>query len=160
MPSTQPRSEPTEILEQLEQDCLYTAKAHYNAERTWSNRHYALGIVLTVVAAAVGTNLLKNVQYISEVASALVAVLGAVTTFLKPSELALRHRSAGNMHLALRNEIRWNKLNSLTGTDAINLVERLTNDRNNLLAKSPAIPIAAYTEAKRGIENGEATYLQ
>jgi hypothetical protein len=158
MVSTSTHPTPEQLAAQLELDCLFTAKAHYNAEGTWTSRHYALGIVLTVVAAAVGTNLLKNVPYVPEVASAVVAVLGAVATFLKPSELALRHRSAGNQHLALRNEIRSSRMGGLTGTDAVILVQRFTSDRNKLFSDSPAIPRAAYLEAKKGIESGEANY--
>jgi hypothetical protein len=145
-----------QVATKLELDCLFTAKAHYNAEAKWSRRHYTLGIVLTVVAAAVGTNLLKDVSYVSEIAGAIVAILGAVITFLKPSELALRHKSAGNLHLALRNEIRTAKVSNSFGEQAQTLLQKFTVDRNKLLSESPSIAYKAYEQAKKGIEQGEA----
>lgn len=148
---------PYNVAEQLQIDCLITAKSHYNAESYWLWWHYGMGMTLTVTAAILGTHFMGENSQLRDVAAILTAVLGAIVTFLKPSEKSLRHKTSADAHLALRNEIRTAVSNVTNGLGTSDL-ERFTRDRNKLLSDSPHVPAFAYKKAQAGIKAGESKY--
>jgi hypothetical protein len=91
-----------------------------------------------------------------------VAVLTALLTFLKPSERAASHKSAGDQYLALRNDVRvFRTIDLLLGKSADELartVTTLAKRRNELNSASQQTPRPAFERARKGIEDGEARY--
>lgn len=149
----------------IEEDALYSSKSHFYAGQRWSNLHLWIGIPAAVLAAIAGASALSEFQYHSEIAgvlSIIVAALTAVATFVNPSERAITHKNAGNRYNSLRNRSRiFYSIELLSDHDLSNLSEQikeLDEQRNELNEESPQIPKWAFEKARKGIEDGEASY--
>ena len=94
--------------------------------------------------------------------SAVVAVLTALSTFLKPSERATAHKGAGDQYLSLRNDARvFREIRLALMCDAQSAIDGLTefsNRRNELNLASPQFSKSDFNKARSGIEAGEATH--
>jgi hypothetical protein len=94
--------------------------------------------------------------------SVIVAVLTALLTFLKPSERAAGHKSAGDQYLVLRNDVRVFRTIEINLSHSLEelaqTVRTLAKRRNELNTASLQTPRAAFVRARRGIESGEADY--
>lgn len=92
----------------------------------------------------------------------LASLLTGLMTFLKPNERATMHRVAAGQFLALRNDARIFRAVELLQADRLGeLPERLkalSATRNELNQKNPSISRSAFVAARKGIEEGEATY--
>src|SRR6185437_15107211 len=93
-------------LERIEEDCIHSGKAHFNAGDRWTGYHYCLGLPAVVLSAMAGTAFFKDYATAAGVMSVVVAILTALMTFLKPSERASAHKGCGDQYLALRNDAR------------------------------------------------------
>ncbi len=148
--------------ERLEEDTLYSSKGHFNAEDTWVQRNYWLGVPATVLGAVAGATLIKSLPEWATAFTLLASLLTGLMTFLKPNERAALHRAAAGQFLALRNEARFFREIELLQSDRLDeLPERLkalSAARNELNLKSPSIPRRAFVAARKGIEEGEATH--
>lgn len=83
-----PRPAIRAALERIEEDCIHSGKAHFNADNRWGRYHYWLGIPSVVLSALAGAAFFKNYGDIAGIMSAIVAILTSLMTFLKPSERA------------------------------------------------------------------------
>jgi len=148
--------------ERLEEDALYSSKGHFNAEDTWVQRNYWLGVPATALGAIAGAALVKSQPELASVFALLASLLTGLMTFLKPNERASTHRTAAGQFLTLRNEARFFREIELLETEKLReLPERLkvlASTRNELNQKSPIIPRRAFVAARKGIEEGEATH--
>lgn len=148
--------------ERLEEDTLYSSKGHFNAEDTWVQRNYWLGVPATALGAVAGATLIKSQPEWATAFTLLASLLTGLMTFLKPNERAALHRAAAGQFLALRNEARFFREIELLQSDRLDeLPERLkvlSAARNELNLKSPSIPRRAFVAARKGIEDGEATH--
>jgi len=146
----------------LEEDALYSSKAHFEAGDCWKRLHLFLGIPAAVAATVAGISALKDYPTISAVLALSVAALSALITFLNPSARANSHLNAGNHDLSLRNRARMfceiESVNPLDESELKNKLIQLSDRRDELNTGSPQIPRWAYLRAKRGIINGEATH--
>lgn len=150
----------------IEEDCLYSAKGHFNAASLWGAIHLWLGIPSAALSAIAGASALSEFQYHAQIAGGLaiiVAVLTAVSTFLNPQERAAVHHAAGNKYNSTRNQARIFRelrlsLTSLPDEKLLESLEALSRDRDKLNQESPRIPWIAFSRARKGIEEGEATY--
>src|SRR5688500_11948724 len=93
-------------LRRLEEDCTFSGKAHFNASRRWSHYHYWLGVPSVVLSAAAGAAFFKDYPEIGGAMASAVAILTALSTFLKPSDRSAAHKTSGDQYLALRNDSR------------------------------------------------------
>lgn len=148
--------------ERIEEDATFSGKSHFNAEDTWLHRNYWLGGTATALGAVAGATLIKSQPEWAAALTLLASLLTGLLTFLKPNERAALHHSAGGQYLALRNDARLFREVELLQTDRPDeLVERLkalAARRDELNQKSPSIPRGAYEAARKGIEQGEASY--
>ena len=83
-------------LERIEEDCIHSGKAQFNAGVRWSRYHLLLGGPAVILSGLAGTAFFKDQPEIAGIMSTIVAILTALSTFLKPSERALHeHRERG-----------------------------------------------------------------
>jgi hypothetical protein len=149
-------------LERLEEDCIHSGKAQFNAGAGWSRLHYAIGLPMVMLSALAGTAFFKDLPEAAGVMTLTVAGLAALQTFLKPSEQAAKHKAAGDQYLALRNDARVYRRIALDlacdDQAAVDGLGGFTKRRNDLNAASPPPSDWDRRRARRGIEQGEATH--
>jgi hypothetical protein len=146
----------------VEEDSIHSAKGHFNAADIWRRRHYWIGVPATIFGASAGASAVKNFPEITILFSLAATILTGLLTFLKPSERASAHKTAGDQFLALRNDARVFREVELIEQDdmqaASDKLKSLCQRRNELNQGSPEIPRKAFKQARQGIEGGEATY--
>jgi hypothetical protein len=146
--------------DRIEEDCVYSAKGHFESARIWGRWNLMLGIPAVILAAAAGA-LKEHADLAAGFAFASAAVT-AVLTFLKPSERAAGHQKSGTLYNSLKNRARFFKEIKLgSGTTSENLrkqLQTLSEARNSLNESSPEILRPAFERARQGIEAGEAAY--
>jgi len=164
MPEDQVAAAVAKEAERIEEDALYSAKRHFNAAAYWNNLHLVLGLPTALIAGISGISALSGFNHHSLLAGALailVAGLTALTTFLNPSQRATYHHDFGNRYNALRNKARiLREIESLTTSPAelTKEIKALNRERDELNQKAPQTPRWAFTQARAGIEEGEAQY--
>lgn len=158
------KSSYTRESKRIEEDVTYSAKAHFNNAAFWSGIQYWLGIPATIASTIAGSSALAKFQYHDYVASMLAisaAILTGIMTFLNPKERAAQHLQAGNKYNSIKNNARLFhevELSKLSEEKAAETLKRLSNERNELNEKSLQISKRAFNKARKGIEEGEATY--
>lgn len=146
----------------MEEDCSHSGKAHFNASVRWTRWNYIFGIPSVALSAAAGAAFFKDYAVAAGIMSSGVTVLTALMTFLKPSEKASEHKSAGDQYLSLRNDARVFREVELTqvGDDAAAIagMNGLTTRRNELNQASRQFSNGDFKRAKKGIDRGEALH--
>lgn len=149
-------------LERIEEDCIHSGKAHFNAGVRWASYNYWLGIPSVVLSTLAGTAFFNDMPEIAGIMSATVAVLTSLMTFLKPSERASAHKGSGDQYLTLRNDarvFREIKLNHACDEQAaISGLDEFTKRRNELNQASAQVAIRDFKKARAGIDQGEAAH--
>ncbi|MDR3213020.1 MAG: SLATT domain-containing protein [Azoarcus sp.] len=93
-------------LQRLEENCIQRGKVQSLAAARWSRYHYYIGIAAIALSILANMTFSGNLPALAAGLSALVAVLTALMTFLKPSVRAAAHRMTGSQYLGLHNEAR------------------------------------------------------
>jgi hypothetical protein len=147
----------------IEEDCIYSAKSHFNAEAVWKKWHYIIGIPAILTAVIISSMFLKT--YLSERIIIIIGIIGAILTslltFLKPYEKANEHHNAGAEYLHLRTSVRQFRELEIINIDynkAVVKLKEFADKQRELNRLSMGIPLHAFKKAKKGIENGEADY--
>ncbi len=149
----------------IEEDCLYSAKGHFEAANKWRNIHRYLGLPAVVLAALSGVSALTQFSYheiITAFMAIVVAALTAIITFLNPNEKTCSHQDAGNKYNSLRNRVRIFREIDIVNESSIDKLTKILKEfsclRNELNQNSLQIPREAYEKARKGVEEGEAEY--
>lgn len=146
----------------VEEDALYSARAHFEAASQWDHIHYRMGVPTTVLAAVAGGSAIAEYTVIAAVVGICVTVLSALSVFLNPSERSAQHHNAGTRFNEVRNLARvFREIDAQTAVGEASLVDRLKAlgaQRDELNKASPQIPRWAFERARRGIEAGEASH--
>lgn len=149
--------------QRIEEDSIYSAKRHFNACEIWTWSHYALGVPAALLAAIVTTAYIKNHGDWAQLFALTSALFAGLLTFLKPNERASQHRAIGNQYLALRNDARiFHEIDLIEVIDDSKKSEslkRMAQRRTDLNASAPTTGNWAFQKARRGIEEGQASYL-
>ncbi|MBW8721198.1 MAG: SLATT domain-containing protein [Polaromonas sp.] len=149
-------------LERIEEDCIHSGKAHFNAGDRWARYHYWLGIPSVVLSALAGAAFFKDHGDIAGIMSAVVAILTSLMTFLKPSERASAHKGSGDQYLTLRNDARvFREVKLVYACDeqaAIASMDDFTKRRNELNQASAQFSRKDFEIARTGIDQGEAAH--
>lgn len=152
----------TEVL-RVEEDCTHSSKSHFNAAARWTTYNRRLGITSIVLSALAGPAFLGNYPGLAGLMSGIAAVLTTLLTFLKATERAVAHKTAGDQYLTLRNEARVFREIMLShnpnSTFAITRMTELTKRRDDLNLKSPQFSDQDRLLARKGIDEGEATHV-
>jgi hypothetical protein len=163
MTSSDQKSAIRSELERIEEDCTYSGKAHFNAGARWNKYHNLMGIPSVFLSTIAGAAFLKDEPLIAGSFSAIVAVLTALMTFLKPSEKAANHKSSGDQYLSLRNDARvFRQIKIVYACDdqaALAGLDEFTKRRNELNKASDQFNQSDFEKARRGIEEGEAAHV-
>lgn len=99
--SSDPKTTIRAELTRIEEDCVYSGKAQFNAGVRWGRYHLWLGVPSVILSALAGTAFFKGEPEIAGAMSTIVTILTALMTFLKPSERASSHKSSGDQYLKL-----------------------------------------------------------
>lgn len=148
-------------LHRIEEDAILSAKGHFESARIWSWVHYGVGLPSVILTAWGGIEALQQNPTCAFVLAMLGAALVALNTFLNPSEKAERHQSAGNQYKSLQNQsriFREVRLAVLNEAEAMEEFTALAASRDQLNEASPAPVRQGFLSARKGIEDGEATY--
>jgi hypothetical protein len=149
-------------LARIEEDCIHSGKAHFCAQERWSAYHYWLGIPAVIFSSIAGFAFIQKYPEIGGAISVFVAVLTALSTFLKPHERAAAHKSSGDQYLSLRNDARVFRTIKLANAgdvqSALSGLDEYAKRRNDLNQASPQFSNRDFIKARKGIEVGEATH--
>ena len=147
-------------LERIEEDCIHSSKAQFNAGARWARYHLGLGVPAVLLSGLAGTAFLRDQPEIAGAMSMAVALLTALSTFLKPSERASSHKSSGDQYLTLRNDARVLRMIKLEASfddaAAVANLDEITKRRNELNQASAQASRSDFVKARQGIDEGEA----
>lgn len=150
-------------LTRIEEDCIHSGKAHFNAGVRWSSYHFWLGLPSVILSALAGAAFFKDQPEIAGAMASVVTILTALMTFLKPSERASSHKSSGDQYLTLRNDarvLRTIKLDvACDDAAAVANLDEITKRRNELNQASAQVSRKDFERARQGIEEGEAQHV-
>ncbi|WP_261568731.1 SLATT domain-containing protein [Frankia gtarii] len=94
-------------LRAMDEDLLWTEKAHFVTAALYARVHVWLGIVATVAAAVAATTVVANAApVVSGSAAVVAAVASGIVTFLKPQDTEQKYLAAGRRLGALRVKVR------------------------------------------------------
>ena len=88
--------------ERLKEDCIYSAKGHFESAKFWRRLYYWLMIFSILSFCLSFTLTLLDSQLCTVISSFITVIL----IFLNPQEKYLSHQNSGNKFLSLRNQIR------------------------------------------------------
>lgn len=151
------------IAQDLWKDTYVSAMGHIFAADSWTNIHLALGIVSTVLAAAIGASIFSQAEHlvaISGVISLIVVVATALSTFLNAEKRSVSHHQVGANYLALSNKVAILVTVSMTlkkknYEDIANELIKLSQEREELLKDSPPLSARFRNLAKKNWDASE-----
>ncbi len=148
----------------IEEDVIHSAKGHFNAAADLKRLHLWLGIPATIIASLSGASTLADFSHhliVTSILSLITAALAALITFMNPNERASAHLKGGNEYNALKNKLRiFREIECEVGEEEEikNKLLILSDKRDQLNSELPQVPLKAFRKARKGIEEGEATY--
>lgn len=149
-------------LTRIEEDCIHSGKAQFNAGVRWSRYHLWLGVPSVILSALAGTAFFKDQPEIGGAMASIVTILTALMTFLKPSERASSHKSSGDQYLTLRNDVRVLRTIKLDvacdDAAAVANLDEITKRRNELNQASAQASRKDFELARKGIDEGESDH--
>lgn len=140
------------LLSVWDSDLKVSCHGHYEAAVALEKKHYYFGVPIVVLSGIAGTSvfatLAEEPHVYAKIAvglvSLLVAVLGALQTFLRLSERAEKHRESGAKFGALLKEIEQYQLLQLEENEFRNWADGFRQRWDELSAESPTIPKSIY----------------
>ncbi|MDE3795832.1 SLATT domain-containing protein [Sinorhizobium meliloti] len=169
-PPSKTRDQVIAEAKRLEESTLFSCKGHHEAAQSWKTWHLGLGLPTVVISALVGvasfTTYTEKYPYVGVVGvifSFVVPVLSGISTFFNPNEKQAAHFAAAHGYDRLNNAARMFWSIDCWATDATDegltaQLKSLVAEKDELNKSSPQIPRSAYTKAKKGIEDGEASF--
>jgi hypothetical protein len=146
----------------IEEDCNYSSKGHFEASACWKRIHLWIGIPSAIMAGVAGVSAFEENTLLAGVLAILVAAMGAVSTFLNPSNKASEYYSSASSYLELRNRVRRFRNIEVTGMDSEEAKERILaygQQKDDLSSSTPQIPEWAFKKARDNIEDGQTNYV-
>ncbi len=152
--SDQFRQELKGLAADIEDRCRVARDAHFQVARRWDTigTGLGLGVVIIGVVGGGGGGIYTQNATVAAVFATLAGLLGAVTSFLKPSDQVDRHKKAGDNWSILRDSAaNLYKLQTMHTTmsdaDLQKLYNSLLADKKKVTEESPIIPTWAYDRA-------------
>jgi len=149
----------------IEENCLHTAKGHFEAAQFWANFHLWIGIPAVVLAGIAGAAAFAKFDQnniIAGILSLIVVVLTSIATFLNPKDRSGSHLSAGNNYDSLLTRVRifWTIDCREEESDSVlaTKLKDFSDQRDKLNRECLQVPKWAFEKARKGIEEGEAAY--
>jgi hypothetical protein len=160
--SESPKPKIREELGRIEENCDHSGKSHFNAHDRWNRYHYWLGLPSVGLSAIAGIAFFNEYPLWGGILSSTVAILTALSTFLKPFERAASHKSSGDLYLALKSDARVFRTIKLDHTcddqAAIDGLDELVKRQNEMNKVSNQFSNSDFKKAKKGIDAGESAH--
>ena len=145
----------------IEEDCIYSAKGHFESAKFWRHLYYWLMIFSILSLCLSFTLTLPDSQLCTVICSLISSFITVILIFLNPQEKYLSHQNSGNKFLSLRNQIRiFNDIEIKNSNYIDEYAKRLiefSKERNALNNNSLPIAETGYKNAKKQIE--EETHI-
>jgi hypothetical protein len=156
----------TEVLEKAQEyyDYVYVkCNAHFAASERAKGRNLWLGVPATVFATIVGTTVFASLTHETSVVivvavgmlSVGAAVLSALQTFFKFSEVAEKYRLAGAAYESLMHRLDLFRLTYAGGAalrdSAIADLKEIAASMDSLARTSPSIPHSIYDDVEKSL---------
>lgn len=157
------RSTIDKILNQLETDCLYSMKGHYNSSSIWTKVHWYLSIPIIVFSALLTLFANQNWTIAGMIVGILTTILSSINAFLKTDKRAQNHFLAAGRYSSLKDRLKWYRNTNILYDREESIVQKgedFLKEKEELNSTSPQILRRAYEKCKKGIEDGEANYEQ
>lgn len=137
----------------IEEDCIFSAKRHFNASSRWETYHYWVGLPSALLAGVSGVSAFNDYTVLAGVLAILSTALTSILTFLKPSERSEHHKSIGNQYLSLRNKTRLFRELEINKPSEENFVKinELSNQRDELNNSAMNTSNSDYEKAQKDI---------
>jgi hypothetical protein len=153
--STKFREHLRELAADIEFRCRAARDAHFLAARRWDSIGLWLGlsVVLVGVVGGGGGGIYTSNATIAAVFAVMAGLLGAVSSFLKPSELVGRHKKAGDDWSVLRDsaaniyKLQIEHSSDVSDDQLQTLYDTLLAEKKKVTEDSPIIPTWAYDSA-------------
>lgn len=145
----------------LDEDCTYSSRGHFEAERFWSRVNHWIGVPAALISGIAGVSAFNQQTILAGTLAVIAAALAALATFLNPSARAAEHHAVGTKYLSLRNDSRFLRETWSSPNDFVTFRDKLASivqRRNELNESSPPIPRHAFKAARRRITQGESKY--
>lgn len=140
----------------IEEDALYTYKAHYNTSDKFSRWHYRVGILSVVASSLSPLPCFQDWNWLLIIFAVIAAVSAGILTFVKPDENSALHKKFAGQYHTLRNDIQVFcevELTGLTEEDATLRLKEFNDRRNQLNEEAPTCGRRSYEKAKYDIED-------
>ncbi len=146
----------------VEEDTEHSFKGHYNAAARWGRYHLWIGLPAALLAATAGAAAFRDQPDWAGALALVSTALTTVLTFLKPSERSEMHKAVAGQYQSLRNQARIFReiglLDGMAPEEAKSRLFALTETRDELNQRAPAIARGDYEQAKQDIDGGRARY--
>lgn len=148
-------------LQALEEDILWTEKAHFSAAELQGWVNVTVGLGATILAAVAAAAVVAEVgPWLPGVAALLAAVGSGVLTFLKPKDASGAHLYTGRRLGALRVKVRQavhldcDPAIALAPAELRSIVEDLAAEKSSIDKDAPGTSGVAFKGARRKIDAG------
>lgn len=147
-------------LSRIEEDCIFSAKRHFNASSRWEKYHYWIGLPSALLACIAGISAFNDHPILAGVLAILSTALTSMLTFLKPSERSEHHNSIGNQYLSLRNKTRlFRELGINQSSEEIVVkINELSSQRDELNSSALNTSNSDYKKAQKDIDENLHKY--
>jgi hypothetical protein len=146
----------------LEEDVLYSEKAHFAMATVWARLHYALGVPSAILAAAAGVSALKHFPEIAAAMAIGAAILTTLMTFLDPEKARSEHHAAGIRYSVLRGKLRrLYEIDLKTTTSPLDyrtILETLAEEKARIMQSARHTGGLAYTLGIKSIGKRQHAY--
>jgi hypothetical protein len=148
-------------LASIQEDVLYTEKAHFAAAEARGRVHLLLGLTAAVSAAVSAATIVADGSATAAGMAALIsAIASGVLTFLRPEEAAQKHLDAGRDLGALRVRLRQAVSLDLAHEgvppeDARRRAAVLAQEKADIDRSAPALSGLAFRHAQKKIDRGD-----
>lgn len=144
----------------IEDDCLYTAEAHYIIAAGADRVSFWVKLIPAVAAAVSGIVLLSGAPNWIAWFSVIAGVAFALQSIMNPDKKNEEHSQAGKSYTALKHEARslYQTFYKEMNRDSFSIMVRILRERYNMIAKmTPQTTTKAFEKGRERIKAGRHT---
>ncbi|MBE9551496.1 MAG: SLATT domain-containing protein [Proteobacteria bacterium] len=144
----------------IEDDCLYTAEAHYIIAADAGTVSFWIKLIPALAAAVSGAALLAGAPNWIAWFSVIAGVAFALQSIMNPDKKREEHSRAGKSYTALKHESRglYQTFYKEMDRNSFSVMVRILRERYNMIAKmTPQTTTKAFEEGRQRIKAGRHT---
>ena len=145
---------------QIEDDCLYTAEAHYIIAAGAGRVSFWVKLIPALAAAVSGAALLSGLPNWIAWFSVIAGVAFALQSIMNPDKKQEEHSQAGKSYTALKHDSRslYQTFYKEMDRQSFSTAVRILRERYNMIAKmTPQTTVKAFEEGRKRIKAGRHT---